>query len=115
YHLNLTVLSGIILGPAVGLIAAFIVNLILALVGHGGVTVVGLNTLVFGVEIVLGVFLFRALHRTLRGTLGSGLAAGGATILSLLASTALMLGIVAAAGVAPGWQVHREPARLVLP
>jgi len=49
YHLNLSVLVGIILGPWAGFISAFIVNLILALIGHGGVTVIGLNSLIIGI------------------------------------------------------------------
>ena len=39
YHLNLTVLTGMIAGPAEGFIAALVVNLILALTAHGGITV----------------------------------------------------------------------------
>src|SRR5688500_3732643 len=45
YHINLSVLAGIVLGPAYGALAALIVNVFLALFGHGGITVVGLNTL----------------------------------------------------------------------
>jgi len=52
YHMNLTVVAGIMVGPALGIVAAFIVVLILALFGHGGITVVGLNTLVIGAECV---------------------------------------------------------------
>lgn len=115
YHLNLTALSGIILGPALGIIAAFIVNLILAMVGHGGITVVGLNTLVFGAEMALGYYLFRGLRGALRGRLGVGLAAGAATLLSLLAGTLLMIAVVAASAVSPGWQMPHGPETLVLP
>src|SRR3990172_2594730 len=60
YHLNLTVVAGIVLGPALGFIAAFIVNAILAMFGHSGVTVIGLNTLVIGSEVAVGYLLFRA-------------------------------------------------------
>jgi len=72
YHMNLTVVAGIMVGPALGIVAAFIVVLILALFGHGGITVVGLNTLVIGAECVLGcrmvdrgIYLWcdRAVHR----------------------------------------------------
>src|SRR5512136_614455 len=61
YHVNLTVLAGIIVGPAMGFLAAFVVDLILALFGHGGITVVGLNTLIVGAECALGHYIFRAL------------------------------------------------------
>ena len=58
YHINLSVISGILLGPALGFVAAFIVNLILAFMGHGGITVMGLNTLLLGSEAVLGHVFF---------------------------------------------------------
>ena len=48
YHINLSVVAGILLGPSLGFVAAFIVNLMLALLGHGGVSVIGLNTLLLG-------------------------------------------------------------------
>src|SRR5574340_1832298 len=50
YHINLTVLAGTLLGPWLGVISSFIVVLTLALLGHGGVTVVGLNTLIISTE-----------------------------------------------------------------
>ncbi len=58
YHLNLSVAAGILLGPSLGFIAAFLVNLMLALIGHGGITVIGLNTLMLGTEAFLGHFVF---------------------------------------------------------
>src|SRR5512139_4286243 len=58
YHLNLSVATGILLGPSLGFVAAFIVNLMLALLGHGGITVMGLNTLLLGTEAMLGHTLF---------------------------------------------------------
>jgi len=54
YHMNLTVIAGTLLGPWLGAISAFIVVLLLALVGHGGITVVGLNTLMIATEMALG-------------------------------------------------------------
>src|SRR5512145_2918990 len=39
YHLNLSVVTGLLLGPSLGFVAAFIVNVMLALLGHGGITV----------------------------------------------------------------------------
>lgn len=126
YHLNLTVLSSIILGPVLALIAAFLVNLILALFGHGGITVVGVNTFVFGTEMVLGYHLFHALRASpvpissesanlLRQGLGVGVSAAAATMVSLLMSSLLMIGIVAASAIDPGWQAPHEPERLILP
>ena len=90
YHVNLSVITGIILGPWLGIIAAFMVNIILSLVGHGGVTVVGLNTLDIGTECVLGYVLFSLTRRFMK----PGIAAGLSTVLALFSSTCLMLGIV---------------------
>lgn len=90
YHLNLSVITGIILGPWLGIVAAFIVNIILALVGHGGVTVVGLNTLDIGTECVMGWVFFSLTRRFM----GPGKAAAISTLTSLFLSTCLMLVIV---------------------
>ena len=90
YHLNLSVITGIVLGPWLALVAAFIVNLLLSLVGHGGVTVVGLNTLVIGSEGVMGYVLFSAFRRVL----SPGASAAAATFTALFMSTCLMLLIV---------------------
>jgi len=89
-HLNLAVLAGIFLGPWLGVIAVFVVNLILALFGHGGITVLGLNTLVVGSEVMLGYYLFSALRQRVR----LALAAATATTLALVFSLLLMVGIV---------------------
>ncbi len=91
YHVNLTVISGILLGPSLIFLATFVVNVILALFGHGGVTVVGLNTLVLSIEGVVGYFLFRFFWRLLRRLT---LAAFLATFLALAASTLAMIGVV---------------------
>lgn len=96
YHMNLTVVAGIMAGPALGIVAAFVVVLILAFFGHGGITVVGLNTLVIGAECVLGWLLFRVLLRTLGARVKSpGMLAGAATVLTLMVTTSLLIGIVA--------------------
>ena len=103
YHLNLSVLAGIVLGPAYGILAALIVSLILAMFGHGGITVVGLNTLVVGFETALGHYLFRVLLAGARRFRTSpALAAGLTTGLTLLTSTLLLIGIVWASGADPG-------------
>ena len=97
YHINLTVIGGVLLGPVLSVIAAFIVEVVLAMLGHGGVTVIGLNTLMMAAEMVLGWALFRALvvvlsKRRLRW------AAGVATVLTLATTTTLLVGLVALAG-----------------
>lgn len=97
YHINLTVVAGILLGPWLSIITASIVVVMLALVGHGGITVVGLNTVVIASEMVVGWALFR----TITGTLGprrAGLSAGVSTVAALALSTTLLVGIVALGG-----------------
>ena len=48
YHLTLLGPVGVLLGPAAAFQVMFVSSAILALVGHGGLTVVGLNALVLG-------------------------------------------------------------------
>jgi cobalt/nickel transport system permease protein len=114
YHLNLTVIAGVLLGPWLGIIAAFIVEVVLALLGHGGVTVIGLNTLMIGGEIVLGWAFFRLLVRAL-GRARVGPATAIATVMALAITTSALVGVVALAG--GGAAATREtgaldPARL---
>jgi len=97
YHINLTVVAGILLGPWLSIITALVVDVMLALVGHGGVTVVGLNTLVIAAEMVLGWALFRAFTMAL-GQRRAGVSAAGAAVLALALSTTLLVGIVALGG-----------------
>ncbi|TLM78293.1 MAG: hypothetical protein FDZ70_04400 [Actinobacteria bacterium] len=97
YHVNLTVVAGILLGPVLGAVAAFIVEVVLAMLGHGGVTVLGLNTIVAAAEIALGWTLFRGGIRML-GRGRAGLAAGIATVVTLAVTTTMLVGIVALAG-----------------
>jgi cobalt/nickel transport system permease protein len=91
YHVNLTVISGILLGPSLIFLATFVVNVILALFGHGGITVIGLNTLTLSIEGVVGYFLFRLFWKILkRLTLAIFLA----TFIALIFSTFAMIGVV---------------------
>jgi cobalt/nickel transport system permease protein len=97
YHVNLTVVAGALLGPWLGAIAAFIVVVMLALLGHGGVTVIGLNALMIATEMALGWALFRTLVRLL-GRPRVRWAAGVATVLTLAVTTTMLVGLVALAG-----------------
>lgn len=113
YHTNLSVLAGIVLGPGLGFLAAVIVNLILALFGHGGITVVGLNSLVVGTEAAVGYYLFRGLWWLLRRRQASpAVAAGVATALTLVLSTGLMIGIVGLSNLDPSAHVAISPESL---
>ena len=91
YHINLTVISGILLGPSLIFLATLVVNLILALFGHGGITVIGLNTLTLSLEGILGYLLFRLLWKTLRRLTPATFVA---TFLALSLSTFSMIGVV---------------------
>ena len=94
YEPHLTVLSGILLGPAYGLLATFVFNILRMLVGDGSVTLLGLNTLILGAETVGGYYLFSAFRRLSGSPAGSGLAAGMATAMALAVATALFLAVV---------------------
>lgn len=96
YHANLTVLAGVLLGPAGGFLAAFIANLFSAFLAHGGLTVVGLNGLLNGAEAAGGGWLFAVLHR--KGRLPATAAAVLATLPTLALSTTLRLWILRQAG-----------------
>ncbi len=104
YHINLSVVTGILLGPALGFVAAFIANLILALMGHGGITVLGLNTILLGSEAVLGHMLFYALRKRVPVFWRAGLA----TVITLCAATLALVGIVAASDIHVGQLLHGD-------
>lgn len=92
YHFNLSVVTGIILGPQLAVLVALVVNLILSLIGHGGITVVGLNTLVLSVEMLAGYYVFRLLCRV-RGSLSA--CAFLATVIGLALGAGVAFGIIA--------------------
>ena len=97
YHVNLTVVAGVLLGPWLGAIAAFIVVVMLALLGHGGVTVIGLNTLMIAAEMAIGWGLFRLLARAM-GRRRVAWAAATATVVTLAITTTALVGLVALGG-----------------
>lgn len=97
YHINLTVVDGILLGPGLSALTALVVVTLLALLGHGGVTVIGLNVIVIAAEMALGRWLFLRLTRLLSRR-RIGLSAGIATVLTLALTTTLVVVIVALGG-----------------
>lgn len=105
YHFNMSVFTGILLGPAVGFLAGLIVVIFLALSGHGGVSVIALNALFIGTEIVLGSLLYSLLRRTRCPPVP---AAFVATVLSLAAGTSLMVATVWLGGVVPSHTHHGQ-------
>lgn len=107
YHINLSIIAGILLGPALAFISVFIVDLIISMFGHGGVTVVGLNTIVIGAEAVLGYYLFQAL-RAVMARRQAGWPSALAVVMSLFLSTSVMLGIVYVSHANPAEVLHTE-------
>lgn len=104
YHINLSVVTGILIGPSLGFVAAFIANTILAFMGHGGITVVGLNTLLLGSEAVLGHTLFYLFKKRLPVFWRAALA----TLMTLFITTTILIGIVAMAHIDPEMLHHGE-------
>lgn len=109
YHLNLTVLAGIILGPGLGFISVFLVNLLLGFVGHGGITMVGLNSLVVGSEVFIGYYLFRMFSR---GIKLPAVSAALTTVLTLALSALIMISFVTASRVDPVMFLENEASEV---
>ncbi|MEW6407933.1 MAG: energy-coupling factor ABC transporter permease [Patescibacteria group bacterium] len=97
-HLNLMVLIGLIVGVRWSLVVALTVNFILASFGHGGLTIVGLNTLLLWLQATAGIFLFRFFIKFFKNYFAS---ASIVTFISLFLSFLLLVGIVAVSQVDP--------------
>jgi cobalt/nickel transport system permease protein len=80
----------VLLGPASAFQLCFVVTLILALLGQGGFTVIGLNALVLGLSAVAA----RPVYRLLCRGLGAAGAMAAATAVSQLGAT-LLWGLLA--------------------
>jgi len=105
-HLNLAVLAGIVVGPWLGFVAVFVVNTILSFLGHGGLTAVGLNSLLTGLEVVMGWWFY---HRLLRSWNLSWrtLAATGAALLLTSCLAVSVVGLTSGA-LNFSWSTHLE-------
>ncbi|KAB2954225.1 energy-coupling factor ABC transporter permease [Heliorestis acidaminivorans] len=90
YHMNLAVLVSLLIGPWYAFISIFVVNSFLSLIGHGGITVVGLNTLILGFEAFLAYYLFTALRKMLQPFI----ALFSTVLISLIFTTFFMLFVV---------------------
>ncbi|MEN6343263.1 MAG: energy-coupling factor ABC transporter permease [Methanospirillum sp.] len=95
-HLSLMPLTGILLGPMLGVLAALVANVFSAAVGHGGWTVIGANLLVNTTELVTAYAIFRATAHTRASIFARG---ASATFIALVASTLVMIGIVTVSGI----------------
>ncbi len=96
-HLSFAPVVGILLGPGLGFLAAVVVNAILALLGHGGITVLGLNALVLGAATMAA----QPLYRLARARLVPGTAAAVASVVAGVASVLALWVVLALAGNAP--------------
>jgi cobalt/nickel transport system permease protein len=94
YHLSLAGPVGVLLGPAAAFQVVFVVTAILAFLGHGGFTVIGLNTLVLSVAAVGAHLGFAATARRMRipGALALATAVGQ-TLSGLLWLAIVMLAL----------------------
>lgn len=91
YHINLSVVAGILLGPALGFLAVFIVNTFSAFLGHGGITVIGLNTITVGLEAIAGYYIFFLVRKAIRNFFPLTFIT---TFVTLFLSTLFTLGVV---------------------
>lgn len=91
-HINLTPLMGILLGPSLGSLSVLVINIFSAAIGHGGWGMIGANTIVNVVEVVLGYYTYRLLRSGLKlGRFPSGF---GSAAIALTVSAFVVVGIV---------------------
>jgi cobalt/nickel transport system permease protein len=96
-HVNLTPFMGIIVGPVLGTMCVFVINLFSAAVGHGGWGLIGVNTIVNMVEVVAGYYLYRLIRvRLSRSRFSSAFVA---TSIALTVSAVLVVLILAVSGI----------------
>jgi cobalt/nickel transport system permease protein len=93
YHLTLLGPIGALLGPAAAFQVVFVTSAMLAFVGHGGFTVVGLNALLLGA----GAALARPVYRLAARRLSPPLALGAGALAAQLAAGAAWLVVMASA------------------
>ena len=107
-HLNLTPLIGILAGPAVGGVAALVVNLFSAAVGHGGWGMIGVNTVINVTEVFLGYYAYRTLRLRLKADrFWSGFSAA---TLALVTTAIVVVIIVSIAGIQDSHLEEEETA-----
>lgn len=94
YEPHLTVLSGILLGPAYGFLATVVFNILRLLLGDGSITLLGLNSLILGTETVGGYYVFRLLCRAWPSAASTVVRAAVATVVALAAATLLFLAVI---------------------
>ncbi len=105
-HLNLTPLIGILAGPGLGSLAALLINVFSAAVGHGGWGMIGANTLVNVIEVLIAYYMYRFVRTRLKvDRFASGL---GAAVAALSVSALAIVAIVAVSGIQDSEQTKDE-------
>lgn len=105
-HLNLTPLIGILAGPGLGSLAALLINVFSAAVGHGGWGMIGANTIVNVIEVFVAYYVYRLVRVRLKSDrFTSGL---GAAIAALSMSALAIVAIVAVSGIQDSEQTMEE-------
>ncbi len=90
-HMNLTPLIGILTGPAIGSLVVLVVNILSALVGHGGWGLIGANTTVNISEVITAYYVFKLTKNKLeiftRGAIAAilGLSVGNVALILIIA------------------------------
>ncbi len=108
YHLNFTALSGMILGPWWSLLSITIVNIFLALFGHGGVTVAPINILINWVEAIIAFIIFKFVLVKIKNIKLKSSLSGITVFFALFISFILFIGIIALAGINPALQMEHD-------
>ena len=93
----MTPLIGILAGPGLGSVSILMINVFSAAIGHGGWGMIGANTIVNMVEVVLGYYGFRFLRTRLRRD--RFVSALSATVFALTVSALMIVLIVTISGV----------------
>lgn len=105
-HLNLTPLIGILAGPGLGSLAALLINVFSAAVGHGGWGMIGANTVVNVIEVVVSYYVYRLVRTRFKlDRFASGL---GAAVVALSLSAVAIVAIVAVSGIQDSEQTKEE-------
>ncbi len=105
-HLNLTPLIGILAGPGLGSLAALLINVFSAAVGHGGWGMIGANTLVNVIEVLIAYYFYRFVRGRFKvDRFASGL---GAAVVALSVSALAIVAIVAVSGIQDSEQTKEE-------
>lgn len=111
-HFNLTPLIGILTGPALGSLVVVIINLFSAAIGHGGWGMVGPNTIVNLVEVLLGYYIYTLMRGRLN--LSRFVSGFSAAFLALLVSAFVVVAIVTISEIQDSVQTRAETFRNLL-